>query len=227
MQHRLSANYSSVGDNIRLAVAAILGSNLAFSLSDAAIKLISANFVLWQIFVIRSVIAIPLLIAVISLWFPSTSLAPRQFGWVALRSLMLTLMLIAYLSSLPHLPLGVAAVTFYTLPIFITLFAALFIGDRIGLMGWTSVLLGFRRCSANPQAHAQRLQRVRTPAASLGRPVRLGDDSDPNEMSRGTPPNFGARCQFLVHCDWAFRNAPDRDGRRIYRPGARHILPLW
>ena len=29
------------------------------------------------------------------------------------------------------------------LPIFITLFAALFIGDRIGLMGWTSVLLGF------------------------------------------------------------------------------------
>ena len=73
MQHRLSANYSSVGDNIRLAVAAILGSNLAFSLSDAAIKLISANFVLWQIFVIRSVIAIPLLIAVISLWFPSTT----------------------------------------------------------------------------------------------------------------------------------------------------------
>ena len=73
MQHRLSANYSSVRDNIRLAVAAILGSNLAFSLSDAAIKLISANFVLWQIFVIRSVIAIPLLIAVISLWFPSTS----------------------------------------------------------------------------------------------------------------------------------------------------------
>ena len=56
---------------------------------------------------------------------------------------MLTLMLIAYLSSLPHPPLGVAAVTFYTLPIFITLFAALFIGDRIGLTGWTSVLLGF------------------------------------------------------------------------------------
>ena len=143
MQNRVGASESSVGDNIRLAVAAILGSNLAFSLSDAAIKLISANFVLWQIFVIRSVIAIPLLIGAISLWFPSTSLAPHQFGWVTLRSLMLTLMLVAYLSSLPHLPLGVAAVTFYTLPIFITLFAALFIGDRIGLMGWTSVLLGF------------------------------------------------------------------------------------
>src|SRR6185503_15431201 len=119
-QNRLRSSQSSVRDNIRLAVAAILGSNFAFSLSDAAIKLISSDFVLWQIFVIRSIIAIPLLIAVILLWFPSTSLAPRQFGWVALRSLMLTLMLIAYLSSLPHLPLGIAAVTFYTLPIFIT-----------------------------------------------------------------------------------------------------------
>jgi len=137
------ASSSSVGDNVRLAVAAILGSNLAFSLGDATIKLTSANFVLWQIFVIRSVIAIPLLIANVLLRFGSTSLAPRHFGWVALRSLMLTLMLVAYASSLPHLALGVAAVTLYTLPIFITLFAAFFIGDRIGLMGWGSVLMGF------------------------------------------------------------------------------------
>jgi drug/metabolite transporter (DMT)-like permease len=143
MQNRVRGSDSSLGDNIRLAVAAILGSNSAFSLSDAAIKLISANFVLWQILVTRSVVAIPLLIGIIVLRFRLTSLMPRHLGWVALRSLMLTIMLIVYLSSLPHLPLGVAAVTFYTLPIFITLFAALFIGDRIGLMGWVSVFLGF------------------------------------------------------------------------------------
>jgi drug/metabolite transporter (DMT)-like permease len=143
MQNRLPAPDSSLGDNVKLAVAAILASNLAFSLGDAAVKSISADLVLWQIFVVRSIIAIPPLIGVIVLLFGSTSLAPRHFGWVALRSLMLTLMLTAYLSSLPHLALGVAAVTFYTLPIFITLFAALFIGDRIGLIGWASVLMGF------------------------------------------------------------------------------------
>ncbi len=143
MQNRLPAPDSSVGDNVRLAVASILASNLAFSLGDAAVKLISAEFVLWQIFVTRSVIAIPLLIGIIVLRFRLKSLMPRHFGWVALRSLMLTLMLVAYLSSLPHLPLGVAAVTFYTLPIFITIFAAVFIGDRIGLIGWASVLMGF------------------------------------------------------------------------------------
>jgi drug/metabolite transporter (DMT)-like permease len=139
----LTTSHSPVGDNVRLAVASILAGNLAFSLGDAAVKSISADLVLWQIFVTRSIIVIPLLIGIIFLQFGPTSLAPRHFGWVALRSLMLTLMLVAYLSSLPHLALGVAAVTFYTLPIFITLFAALFIGDKIGLIGWASVLMGF------------------------------------------------------------------------------------
>jgi drug/metabolite transporter (DMT)-like permease len=143
MQNRLPASASSVADNVKLAVLAIIIANLAFSLSDAAIKLISADFVLWQILVTRSIIAIPLLIAIILLQFGLTSLAPRHFGWVALRSLTITLSLVAYASSLPYLALGIAAVTLYTLPIFITLFAALFIGDRIGLIGWGSILLGF------------------------------------------------------------------------------------
>jgi drug/metabolite transporter (DMT)-like permease len=143
MQKRLRASDSSGGDNVRFAVAVILATDLALSLGDAAIKLISADFVLWQIFVIRSIIAIPILIAVIRLRSRSASLAPRRLGWVALRSLMLTLMWVAYYSALPHLALGMAATTYYTLPIFITLFAALFIGDRIGPMGWGAVLLGF------------------------------------------------------------------------------------
>lgn len=130
-------------DNVRLAVAVILATDFALSLGDAAIKQISADFVLWQIFVIRSIIAIPVLIALIRLRSRLTSLAPRRFGWVALRSLMLTLMWVAYYAALPHLALGVAAATYYTLPIFITLFAALFIGDRIGPTGWGAVLLGF------------------------------------------------------------------------------------
>ena len=56
---------------------------------------------------------------------------------------MLTLMWVAYYSAPPHLAFGIAAVTYYTLPIFITLLAALFVGDRIGLMGWGAVILGF------------------------------------------------------------------------------------
>ena len=56
---------------------------------------------------------------------------------------MLTFMWVAYYTALPHVDLSVAAAAYYTLPIFITLFAALFIGDTIGAKGWVAVFLGF------------------------------------------------------------------------------------
>ncbi|HEY7689619.1 MAG TPA: DMT family transporter [Dongiaceae bacterium] len=130
-------------DNLRLGVAVILVTDLALSLGDAAIKAFSTDFVLWQIFVLRSVIALPVLFFIIRLYAEGTPLMPRRAGWVALRSLMLTGMWIAYWAALPNLALGIAAAVYYTLPIFIVLFAALFIGDRIGTLGWIAAFVGF------------------------------------------------------------------------------------
>jgi len=56
---------------------------------------------------------------------------------------MLTFMWVAYYASLPHLQLSIAAAAYYTLPIFITLFSALFVGEKVGPVGWFAVLLGF------------------------------------------------------------------------------------
>ena len=128
-------------DNATLAVCVIVFTTLSLSFGDALIKKFSADFVLWQIFVMRSVIAAPVLAAVIRLRF--VSLKPRNPGWTAPRSLMLVFMWIAYYTALPHLPLAVAAAVYYTLPLFITLFAALFVGDKISAKGWVAVVLGF------------------------------------------------------------------------------------
>lgn len=57
----------SAGDNVKLAVIAIVFTEFALSLGDALIKQNSANFTLWQIFVVRSAIAIPVLIAITKL----------------------------------------------------------------------------------------------------------------------------------------------------------------
>lgn len=139
MQHLTRSD----GDNIKLAVAAILLTVLVLSLGDALIKRISTEFTLWQIFVIRSAIAIPVLVVVIKARYRATSLKPLRVNWTALRSLMLTLMWVAYYTALPYVVLSVAAAAYYSLPIFITLFAALFIGDKIGAKGWMAVFLGF------------------------------------------------------------------------------------
>jgi len=52
-------------------------------------------------------------------------------------------MWVAYYASLPHINLSVAAAAYYTLPLFITIFAAVFLKDRIGAVGWLAIALGF------------------------------------------------------------------------------------
>jgi len=130
-------------DNLKKAVAAILITAFALSLGDALIKQESSAFPLWQIFVMRSVIATPFLVYFIRIRTCAISIMPERFGWVALRSLILVGMWVAYYLALPHVQLSIAAASFYTLPLFITLFAALLIGDRVGPKGWIAVLLGF------------------------------------------------------------------------------------
>jgi drug/metabolite transporter (DMT)-like permease len=130
-------------DNVRLAVTAIVLTVFILSLGDALIKRISAEFTLWQIFVIRSALAIPVLVTITKARYRCASLVPRRVSWTALRSLLLAFMWVAYYTALPHVALSVAAAAYYSLPIFITLFAALFVGDTIGIKGWIAVFLGF------------------------------------------------------------------------------------
>ncbi|TVM31941.1 DMT family transporter [Oceanidesulfovibrio marinus] len=130
-------------DNIPLAVSIIVLTVLALSLGDALIKLTSGDFVIWQIFVIRSLIAIPVLLLVLAFAAPGSLRVPDEPGWVILRSLMLVAMWVCYYLSLPKLTLSAAAAAYYTLPIFITLFSALFLGDRISRKGWIAVFAGF------------------------------------------------------------------------------------
>ena len=102
----------SDGDNVPLAVIAIVFAVFALSLGDASIKQFSADFTLWQIFVVRSAIAIPVLVAITKLREQPVCLKPRYFGWTALRSLMLTFMWVAYYTALPHLALSIAAAAY-------------------------------------------------------------------------------------------------------------------
>lgn len=137
------ANPRASGDHLGLAVGAILFSVFALSLGDALIKLSSNSFALWQIFVLRSVLAIPVLVGIGLAVLRGVSFWPVQPFWSLLRSLMLVAMWIVYYGALPHLQLPVAAAAFYTLPFFITLFSALLLRERISRLGWGAVALGF------------------------------------------------------------------------------------
>ncbi|NKB77406.1 MAG: EamA family transporter [Gammaproteobacteria bacterium] len=130
-------------DNIPLAVAVIIFTVFVLSLGDAIIKQSSGNFVIWQIFVIRSLIVIPCVVLYLSIKERGRLCLPDALGWTILRSVLLVSMWISYYISLPNLTLSVAAAAYYTLPIFITLLSAVIIGDEINRTGWFAVFLGF------------------------------------------------------------------------------------
>lgn len=136
----MSPSAATGGDRIVLAVGAVLLAVLALSLGDAVIKAVSAGLPLWQLYVLRSLLALPPLLAAARLW---RARRPASLGWVALRSLLLCTMWVAYYAALPHVPLSAAAAAYYTSPLFITLFAGLFADERVGWRGWSAVLLGF------------------------------------------------------------------------------------
>ena len=132
-------------ENVALGVGTIVATVLALSLGDALIKTLGGggDMGIWQLFLLRSLLTFPVLLIGSALILGWQRLRPRTYGWITLRSALLALMWIAYYFSLPLLPLAVAAAAYYTLPLFIIAFAALFGGEKVGRSQWFGVALGF------------------------------------------------------------------------------------
>ena len=124
-----------------LGVTLIVGSVFLMALADGLVKLVSADLTLWQIYVTRSLAAVPLLAAILA--WRGTGLWPKAPGWAYLRASLLVLMWIAYYASLPLLDLSVAAVALYTSPLLIALLSALVIGEPVGPRRWAAIAIGF------------------------------------------------------------------------------------
>src|SRR5690348_18254364 len=112
------------------------------SLGDATVKYISSDFTVWQIYVVRSVLAIPLIVVISSLGSVPIRIRLRSARWAYLRSTLLMMMWIAFYAALSVLKLPVVAAAYYTAPLFITLFAALILGETVGLRRWAAIAIG-------------------------------------------------------------------------------------
>jgi len=128
-------------DRTAQGVVIILASVLTMAFADAVVKLVSANLTVWQVFAARSLVAIPIMIAL--LLARGVDLKPRAPTWVFVRSVLLVLTWLAFYASLPVLSLSVAAVAVYTNPIMTALLSAALIGESVTGRQWGGVLLGF------------------------------------------------------------------------------------
>ena len=126
-----------------LGVVLIVGSVFLMSFGDALIKYNSASFTAWQIFVLRSLLVAPILLALMLILAPGGSILPKSPWWVGLRSALLVLMWIAYYSALPLISLSAAAVALYTAPLFMALLSRPLTGEPVGPSRWLGIALGF------------------------------------------------------------------------------------
>lgn len=128
-------------DRTALGIGIILASVLTMAFADAVVKLVSADLTIWQVFLLRSLVAVPVLVAILRL--TGVSLRPAAPVWVIIRSVLLVLTWLGFYAALPVLSLSVAAVAVYTNPIMIALLSAALIGESVSARQWGGVLLGF------------------------------------------------------------------------------------
>jgi len=131
-------------DRVALGAALIIGAVFLMSLQDAVIKLASTGMPLWQIYVLRGVLAIPAL-AVVAAVRGDRAVSWRRAlrPWTTLRAVLLVLMYVFMYAAVPVLNLSTIAAAFYTGPLFITLLSAVLIGEPVGRRRWLAVLVGF------------------------------------------------------------------------------------
>jgi len=128
-------------DQTVLGIGIILVSVLTMAFADAVVKLVSADLTVWQVFVARSLVAIPCLIAILlAMGVRFRLLSPK---WALIRSALLVLTWLFFYASLPVLTLSVAAVAVYTNPIITAFLSASVIGEKVSGRQWAGVLLGF------------------------------------------------------------------------------------
>lgn len=119
----------------------LIGTTL-FPIQDVIIKSLSGNFAVHQIVFWRGLFALPIVASIA--WYEG-SLWPLKLGSVTLQLLRAATAFCSYLVYYMALAaIGMAetaAITFST-PIFVTIFATIFLGERIGLFRWFAVFMG-------------------------------------------------------------------------------------
>ena len=119
--------------NIALGITLIVTAALAISIQDVIFKIFSSEMTLWQIFALRGCIAVPLLIAICFIQNPDFGHIFRLAlnRWSMLRAVFITTTFLAFYGAIPFLSLSTLGAANYSAPIFVTLLAALAIGEPV------------------------------------------------------------------------------------------------
>lgn len=115
-----------------------------FSVQDLVLKLLSDAYPLHQAMVLRSVTAIPFLLAIVW-WFDGTLHTLLSRSWPAMlgRGLLNFSAYTAYYLALAALPMATTVALYFTAPLMITVLSVLVLRERVDARRWLAVMAGF------------------------------------------------------------------------------------
>lgn len=123
------------------AALSILAGMAILGLSDNFLLNITDNGSLWQFHLLRSVMALCIVLVVALLG--GGVIRPKRPWAVAARSAIQGLSMLIYFGCLAILPVGLVVAGFFTSPLFVALIAAVFQGKRITSVHGFAIILGF------------------------------------------------------------------------------------
>lgn len=115
-----------------------------FSVQDLILKLLSGSYPLHQAMVLRSISAIPFMLAIVW-WFDGglrTLLTPRWPAMLA-RGLLNFLAYTAYYLALAALPMATTVALYFTAPLIITVLSVVILREYVSPRRWLAVAAGF------------------------------------------------------------------------------------
>ena len=125
------------------AIFLVMLSTAGFAVQDTVVKLLAQVGSIWQLMLLRSFAVLLLLCLWAQLKYRWSELIPTSLGWPLVRAAFMSLAYTLFYSSYPFVSLSNAAACFFTAPIFVCVFAGLFLREKIGMWRVSSVIVGF------------------------------------------------------------------------------------
>ena len=131
-------------DRIALGIILVLSSTFLVALQDAVIKEASSTITLWQIYVIRSLILIPLFLLLGMFWGEgATTLRNALRFWPLVRSACFIAMYFTMYATIQFVPLSLIAAGIYTAPLFVVIITTLAGIESPSPRRWLAIAIGF------------------------------------------------------------------------------------
>ncbi len=114
------------------------------SLQDVIFKLFSKELSLWQIFSLRALLAIPLLLFIGRAQGAGHNVFVEALQlWSLLRAVCMTITMLSFYAAIAFLSLSTVGAANFIAPIFVTLLSAYVINEPVSVRGWIAVFIGF------------------------------------------------------------------------------------